>query len=309
MKRAGLGLLAALFLSALALRPQIVGVGPILPEIQADLGISHAVAGLLATIPVLCMGLFAPPAPYLLERVGSRTAIFGALTLIGVAGIARALVPGAVGVILFTIPVGIGIGLAGALMPVAVKERFPHRPAFGTGIYASGINAGAAIGAALAVPIAAAAGGWRYPLLTFSAVTIVLAAIWLWQTRGRAPHARTRFRPPRLPIASPVVWTLVAMFGLLGIGFYGLSLWLPDAYVERGWSEGSAGALLAVFQVASIPGGLAIAAAADRHGSRRRYLVALAALQVVSILGILLLPGGGFAGQRSSASGTAVSSR
>jgi CP family cyanate transporter-like MFS transporter len=92
-----------------------------------------------------------------------------------------------------------------------------------------------------------------------------------------------------------VVWTLVAMFGLLGIGFYGLSLWLPDAYVERGWSEGSAGALLAVFQVASIPGGLAIAAAADRHGSRRRYLVALAALQVLSILGILLLPGGGFA--------------
>ena len=59
MKR--FGVLAALFLGALALRPQLVGVGPLLPEIDDDLDVSHAVAGLLGTIPVLCMGLFAPP--------------------------------------------------------------------------------------------------------------------------------------------------------------------------------------------------------------------------------------------------------
>jgi len=51
---------AALFLVALALRPQIIGVGPLIPSIQDDLGISHTEAGLLATIPVLCMGIFAP---------------------------------------------------------------------------------------------------------------------------------------------------------------------------------------------------------------------------------------------------------
>ena len=44
---------------------QIVGVGPLIPAIQDDLDISHAVAGLLGTIPVLCMGLFALPAPAL----------------------------------------------------------------------------------------------------------------------------------------------------------------------------------------------------------------------------------------------------
>ena len=60
--RRGLTLLAALFVAALALRPQLVGVGPLLPDIQDDLGVSHAVAGLLGTIPVLCMGVFAPAA-------------------------------------------------------------------------------------------------------------------------------------------------------------------------------------------------------------------------------------------------------
>jgi CP family cyanate transporter-like MFS transporter len=287
-------LLVALFAAAIALRPEIVGVGPLLPDIQDDLGVSHAVAGLLGTIPVLCMGLFAPPAPYLLERVGSRAAIFAAIALIGVAGIARALAPGAAAVILLTVPVGIGIGLAGALMPVAVKERFAHRPAFATGIYTTGINVGSALAAALAVPIASL-GSWRDALLVFSIVTVAIAAVWLRQTRGGAPHVRGRFTPPRLPISSPIAWTLVAMFALLATGYYGLTAWLPDSYVERGWGEGSAGALLAVFNVAAIPGGLAIAALADRHGSRRRYLVVLAAVQVGSLLGILLAPEGGFA--------------
>src|SRR6185295_8798129 len=51
-RRDGAVLLAALFVAALALRPQLVGAGPLLPEIQDDLGVSHAVVGLLGTIPV-----------------------------------------------------------------------------------------------------------------------------------------------------------------------------------------------------------------------------------------------------------------
>ena len=64
--------LVALFLAALALRPQLVGIGPLLPLIQHDLDVTHAVAGLLGTIPVLCMGLFAPPASFL-SRPGRLT--------------------------------------------------------------------------------------------------------------------------------------------------------------------------------------------------------------------------------------------
>ena len=84
--------LGALFLVTLALRPQVIGVGPLLPQIRDDLGISHGVAGLLSTIPVLCMGLFAPAGPWLARRLGqgdaksvSRFALAG-----GAAGIAAA---------------------------------------------------------------------------------------------------------------------------------------------------------------------------------------------------------------------------
>src|SRR5262249_13743065 len=144
---------AALFLVALALRPQIIGVGPLIPEIQDDLGVSHTVAGLLGTIPVLCMGIFAPAAAYVAGAVGGRAAIALSVGLIAAGGLLRLSVPDAAVLIVFTLPVGIGIAVAGTLMPAAVKQRLAHRPAFATGIYASGIQLGAALSAALVVPL------------------------------------------------------------------------------------------------------------------------------------------------------------
>jgi CP family cyanate transporter-like MFS transporter len=293
--RKGLGLLAGLFLAGLALRPQIVGVGPLIPEIQKDLDVSHAVAGLLGTIPVLCMGLFALPAPALTRRYGPRLAIAACLALIGGFGVLRAAAPGAAAVIALTFGVGLGLGFAQALMPVAVKERFASRPVFATGIYVLGMNIGSAISSALAVPIAHAAGGWRWSLASFSAVTIALVAVWVWLTKGEPPHRRTQVAHVRLPWREGLAWRLVGIFGSMACVFYGLNSWLPDAYVERGWSDGRAGALLAVLNIAALGTTLTIPSLADRHGSRRVYLVAFSAVLALGCSGFTLLPGGAWA--------------
>ena len=294
MRRGRAGALAALFLAALALRPQIVGAGPLFPRIQDDLEVSHAVVGLLGTIPVLCMGLFAPPAAFLAGRVGTRAALAVALALIGSFGIARALVPQASLVVLLTFPVGVGMGVAGALMPVAVKERFADRPAFATGIYATGIQLGSALSSAAAVPFAVAFGGWRPVLLVFSAVTVGLFAGWLLLTRHEPAHERVVTRPPALPWRQPIAWLLVALFGLMGLGYYGINAWLPDSYVERGWSEGSAGALLAVLNFAALASSLAVPWLSDRHGSRRLFMVAVGLLLVTGLAGFVLVPDAGY---------------
>jgi CP family cyanate transporter-like MFS transporter len=287
-----LGLLAGLFLAGLALRPQIVGVGPLIPEIQDDLDISHAVAGLITTIPVFCMGLFALPAPRVSRRYGTRLAIAVCLGLIGGFGVARAIAPGAAGVILLTFGVGIGLGLAQALMPVAVKERFAARPAFATGIYVLGFNIGSALASALAVPMANAAGSWRWSLIVFSALTLVLVPAWIWLTRNEAPHRRADVEHVRLPVHSGTAWTLVGIFGSMACVFYGLNSWLPDAYVERGWSEGKAGALLAVLNIAALVTTVTIPWLSDRTGGRRVYLVGFSATLVASAVGFAALPGG-----------------
>jgi CP family cyanate transporter-like MFS transporter len=285
--------LAALFLGALAMRPQLVGVGPLLPDIDEDLGVSHAVAGLLGTIPVLCMGVFAPPAAYVAGRMGTRWAIGACLAGIAGFGLLRAAAPGAPLVLALTLPIGVGMGLAGALMPVAVKERFAHRPAFASGVYTTGINLGSALSSALAVPIAAAWGGWRAALAVFSACTILCFAAWLFFTppvRGE----RVQSAPPPLPWGRRVVWALAIVFALQSIVYYGLVSWMPDSFQERGWSDATAGALLAVMSVAALPSGLIVPYLADRGGSRRQWLTLTAGMLLVATIGVATLPGGGW---------------
>jgi CP family cyanate transporter-like MFS transporter len=285
-------LLAALFLGALALRPQLVGVGPLLPDIDDDLDVSHAVAGLLGTIPVLCMGVFAPPAAYLAGRLGTRAAIGACLAGIAAFGLARAAAPGAPLVFALTLPIGIGMGLAGALMPVAVKEHFAHRPAFASGIYTTGIQVGSALSSALAVPIAAAWGGWRAALVVFSACTVLIFAGWMLLTPSERDHRRTS--PPRLPWGRRLVWGLVLVFALQSIVYYGLVAWMPDSFQERGWSDQSAGALLGVMSVAAVPGGLLVPYFADRMGSRRQWMELTAGAIFVGTVGVAALPDAGF---------------
>lgn len=159
--RPAVGLFVGFLLAGIALRPQLGGVGPLVPRIQGDLGVSHAVAGLLGTIPVLCMGLFAPRAAAIAGRFGTARAIGMALGLVSLFGALRTVVPDAWAVLALTVPIGVGIATAGTLMPLAVRELLPERLGLGTGLYGAGMNVGSALSPALAVPLAVWLGGWR----------------------------------------------------------------------------------------------------------------------------------------------------
>ena len=293
-RREGMLLAAALLLAAVALRPQLVGAGPLIPDIQDDFGVSHAVAGLVGTIPVLCMGLFAPLAGLASGRWGLRAAMAGCLLAIAVAGLGRAVAPGIVVLLALTLPIGIAMAIAGTLLPIAVKQRFAHRPAFASGIGVTGINLGAGISSALAVPIAAAWEGWRGALAVFSIATLAICAGWLVLSRG-AWSTRSAQRPPRLPVRRPVVWVIVLAFGVPSAVYYALVAWIPDVYIERGWSDASAGAVLAVMGVASVPAALLVPWLADRMGTRRGWMWFAAGCLTVCTAGFAGVPGGAFA--------------
>lgn len=266
-----------LFAVGLVLRPQIVGVGPLLPRIQHSLGISHGVAGLLATIPVLCMGLFAGLAPPMLRRYGARLAIGASLVAAGAFGVVRAVVPGAPLVLLLTVPLGVGIAVAGTLLPVVVRDEYPTRPTLGTGVYTTGINVGATAASVAAVPLATVV-GWRGTLVVYSVISTVLVAPWLARRHGEvAAPARVP-----LPVRVPRAWALVAAFALQSVLFYGFNAWLADAYVERGWSDTRAGGLVALMNAVALVVGVATAVVGDRLGSRRAFLVGGSAVCVAA---------------------------
>ena len=193
-----------------------------------------------------------------------------------------------------TLPIGVGMAIAGTLLPVAVKSSFAHRPAFASGIGVTGINLGAAISSALAIPIAAAWEGWRGALAVFSLATLAICAGWLVLSRG-AWEERSASRPPRLPVRRPIVWGIVLAFALPSVVYYGLVAWISDVYQERGWSDEASGAVLAVMGVASVPAALIVPWLADKMGSRRGWMWFAAGCMGSATFGFAAIPGGGFA--------------
>jgi CP family cyanate transporter-like MFS transporter len=284
-----LRVVAGLFIASLALRPQLLAVGPLLPLIRSDLGLSASLAGLLTSIPVLCMGIFAPVGPRVAARLGPRTAFAICLGLIVGFGLLRTAVPHYPLVLMATLGIGVAIGIGGAVPSMVVSQRVATRPALGTGAYAGGIVAGSSLGAGLAVPLAVN-GDWRMSLLIISLASFASIAAWLILVGGDGGGQVPRPRATRLPWRSVTGWVLVLVFGLQSILYYGAVAWLPNVFVERGWSTIQAGSLIAIVNGVGLITTLGVPLVADRLGERRPQLVFASAVAAVAILGIIALP-------------------
>ena len=286
---AGLRGLAALVVVGLTLRTQLTVIGPLLPRIQAELGVAHAAAGLLTGLPLLCMGIAAFAAPRLIGRVGAALAVAAALGVTGVFGVVRSIAPEVVTIYGATLVVGLGIGIGGTSVPVFVKRWFGAHPAGATGTNVTAIILGSGIAASTAVPLAEILGSWRWPLAISSLLTLVAGATWYLLVAGHAP-AGGGAGGGRIPVRSRMAWLLVAVFCLQSLLFFGLATWLPAAYVERGWDDAAAANLVGLLIVTGLPASLGVGWLADRVGSRRFYLVASALVTLGCCVGFVALP-------------------
>ncbi len=285
-----LAVVAALVLVGLAFRVQALIIGPLVGQVQAELGMSHGVAGLLGTIPVLCMGLLAPLGPVLAASVGPKLGVALCVSLVGVFGVARARLPDSFGVLAATIGLGVGMAVVGPILPMIVRARLPNHPAAGTGAYVVGFVIGGTIAAAIAVPLADSFGGWRPSFAIVSAAAFGSLAAWLWLAPRDEGHVRVAPKRPSLPWRRPSAWLLGAIFGSQSILFYGCITWLPSVYVERGWGEADAGGLIALLTGVGLVSTLAIPLLADRLGTRRSQLTLAALLSLAGALVVALTP-------------------
>ncbi|WP_049580085.1 MFS transporter, partial [Streptomyces sp. SBT349] len=129
-----------LVLAAFNLRPAISGLGPVLAELRADLGLNGTVAGLLTSLPALCFGVFGFAAPRLARRFGPAAVLVAGLTALA-AGLALRSLAGSTAPFLAATTLALaGIAVGNVLMPVLVKRDFPDHIGAMTGLY-SGVSA------------------------------------------------------------------------------------------------------------------------------------------------------------------------
>jgi CP family cyanate transporter-like MFS transporter len=285
--------IAAIVVVAVSLRPGIVSIGPILPSLIHEFGMSHTTASLLTSIPTILMGLIALPTPWLARRYGRDPVLLLALLLIGVATLLRAFSFDVSELLLFTAGVGIGIAIAGTLIAGFIKARFPNQAAQLMGIYAASLSLGATISAAGTGPVENFMGGWRVAAGIWCIVSIVAIIGWLGVTISeRVYHsivpAAAQPREP-MPLRNWHAWRIAVYFACINFLFYALVAWLSPLYREAGLSATDAGIVFASFTAAfmlvnPIFGWL------SKSEDRRYWLAACGALTLSGLVSIAISP-------------------
>lgn len=139
----------------------------VLPDIMRDTGLGATGASLLTTLPIVCLGLFAAPAPALARRFGVERTLLGALLLICLGTALRAW-PSLPLLFASSVLAGAGIAVGNVLVLGMVKRDFPTRSAMMTGLYTLAICLGASVSTAFTVPLEQKVfGGAWAPALAF----------------------------------------------------------------------------------------------------------------------------------------------
>jgi CP family cyanate transporter-like MFS transporter len=285
---------AAIVLVAINLRPGIVSVGPLLPHIRQEFGMSNAEASLLTAIPAMLMGLLAFPTPWLAHRFGRDRVILTALIVLMLTTTLRAFSGSVIMLLASTVGVGAGIAIAGALIPGFAKKSFPKQAAVLMGIYASSLGLGSTLAAGLTEPLANLSGGWRFadgilaiPSLTAIAAWIVVATAES-RTRALVKETSTLARR-RMPTANPVAWLIAVYFAANNILFFGYVSWTAPIFRELGMSATAAGLLLAGFTAAFMVAN-PLAGLISRHEDRRLVIALFAAFALVGAAAVAISP-------------------
>lgn len=283
-------LVVGLVLVGLVMRSPLSGVGPILPGISEDLGLSPTIAGLSGTIPLVGFSLLALLTPFLVARFGPERTLGGALLVLTVAIVVRS--AGTTAAFFGgTALAATGIAVANVVLPSVVRERFGDRVPTLSSMNVVVMNLGAAVASAVSLPLARDTGlGWTGALAIWAVPSLV--ALVGWSLAARAVLAddqgTSKVRTPPTGMGRvarrPVTWLLAVMFGAQSAGFYTLLTWLATILRGHGVEPATAGLLVGLLSALGIIGALGVGPFLQRGHLRVTFVTTVAAYTVALVL-------------------------
>ncbi|MCF5706485.1 CynX/NimT family MFS transporter [Pseudomonas syringae] len=282
-------LLFGLVLVALNLRPALSSIAPLLNNVSDSLGMSAAEAGLLTTLPVLCLGLFAPLAPILARRFGSERVVL-VILLVLASGLAVRSLFGEFGLFTGSLMAGASIGIIGVLLPGIVKRDFPKQAGAMTGVYTMALCLGAAIAAGSTVPLSHYFDdSWKIGLGFWLIPAIIAALFWLPQARETHGTHRDVYRVQGL-LRDRLAWQVTLYMGLQSSLSYIVFGWLPSILIGRGLTPTQAGLLLSGSIIVQVISALSAPWLATRGKDQRLAIMLVMSLTLTGLFGCLYAP-------------------
>lgn len=259
---------------------------PLMPAIEADLGLTHSQAGSLFFLITVGYFLTVLTSGVVSSRLDHRKTIILSASAVGVALLFIAGVQS-----LWGLRVGLlGLGMAGGLyLPsgIATLTSLVSSKHWGKALALHELapNLSFAVAPFLAEAFLGFS-SWRGVLVFLGILTAALAFVFARFGRGGAFKGQSpNLKAFRILLNHSSFWVMVALFGIGISGTLGIFSMLPlYLTVERGWDRGLANTLIGLSRISGMVTALLSGWATDRIGPQRTLTVVLVMSGILTIL-------------------------
>jgi CP family cyanate transporter-like MFS transporter len=289
-----------IMLLAINLRTAAVAFSPIIGHITSDIPLSGLRIGLIAAVPAVAFSLSALFGAAAARKVGLEKLVALSIVAMVIGHLIRAF-SGSYTLLLVGTIVSLGAaGIGNVLLPPLVKRYFPDRIGLLTGLYALLLAVSAALPAALAVPVADAA-GWQVSIGMWSVLALLSFLPWvlvLGQHRRATSSADEAPEMARVDTTvlgriwhSRMAWALAVVFAISSVHFYTAAAWFPELMVDiAGATPLEGGGILAIFSLVGVPTALIVPILAGRMKNVSWLVLAGLLFFILGYTGLLVAP-------------------
>jgi predicted MFS family arabinose efflux permease len=267
-----------------------LGFSPLLPSIQADVGMSFTQLGFFTGIYGLLALLLSVPAGLTAKRFGERRVLAAGLVGVAIGSVLLARAWNFESAVAFRGLTIFGYRFAFVSVLIAVAMTAPPRL---RGRTMGVLGATSAMASVIGAPLGGALVGelgWRTAILGYAAMALLGAAVFFLFYRATAepdsapvPDVRSDGAVQRSAFRTPVVWLLALVVGLGGFGQFTVTYFVPSvAESVYGLDAAAAGFIISTGYIAAIVLNLVIGTLADRFNKLAVLGLIVAVLAVAS---------------------------
>jgi CP family cyanate transporter-like MFS transporter len=277
--------LGLLWVAGFGLRLPVLAIPPVLPLMQADLGLTGTHIGILNGLPVLLFALAAIPGSLLIARVGALNAVIVGLLLAGIAGSLRGFAGDLIWLYLMTVLMGAGIAFMQPAMPALVRAWTPERIGFSSALYTNGLLVGEVVPVALTAPLVLPLvdGSWRGSLIFWGLPMIVFAVLMLLAPRADKVAATSRRWWPDW--RDSVLWRLGFILSSVNGVYFCANAFLPGYLTSEGRAD-LIGLSLTALNIAQLPASAIMLMVAGKFERRAWPMVVTGLVMLLAVIGI-----------------------
>ena len=214
-------LFIGILLIGASLRAPITSVGIALPSIKESLDLSNTTVSVITILPLLSFAVVSLFAAKISHRFGLERTVFGALILIFLGIVLRA-ITGVSWLYIGTLLIGVGIAFGNVLTPGIIKMNFPLRIGIMTGYYTVTMNIFGSVSSYVTAPLVKSF-NYNFAISLIGVVTLLGIIIWSFQLKKHEKISTQQNNANINVWKSPLSWQITLLMGGQSLIFYSLN--------------------------------------------------------------------------------------